>query len=66
MNLTLTIVHNTKKTNKLYYTGDDLYNVRVAPPPATLCSVRGRIKTSPSSYETKPPVSRCKIEVIVN
>ena len=35
MNLTLTIVHNTKKTNKLYYTGDDLYNVRVAPPYAT-------------------------------
>ena len=23
MNLTLTIVHKTKKTNKSYYTGDD-------------------------------------------
>ena len=23
MNLTLTIVHKTRKTNKLYYTGDD-------------------------------------------
>ena len=29
MNLTLTIVHKTKKTNKLYYTGDDPKIVKV-------------------------------------
>ena len=42
MNLTLTIVHKTKKTNKLYYTGDDPV---LTDPPLPIAQVLGAAVT---------------------
>ena len=39
MNLTLTIVYKTKKTNKLYYTGDDPILTDPLPPLAQVLGV---------------------------